>query len=208
MAESKWTRDILLIPLIVGVLVALFSFVLPQVFSKGKRLSYSIEGPITYFNDPLMPNIAISVNGKPASTLFTYRVKIWNSGDVALNDLPVRLQFAPVKPFAVFAASHATKPPAEFGRIDEVGSTPTAKRFVYELLNPGDSDLITILADQPARVQVFAKAPNLSLENETPSDPTSWMDWLAVFGAVIAALSSLLSLSLKYASEKHIWPLG
>lgn len=62
-SNARWTRDILLIPLIVGLLVALFTFLLPKLIEKGKEISYTIEGPTSYVNQQAAGAVTITVRG-------------------------------------------------------------------------------------------------------------------------------------------------
>ena len=206
MASSKWVRDIFVIPVLVGVLIAVFTTVFPKIFERGKRLTYTVEGPSTALSSQLTPNLALSINGQPVSRLFTYQVRIWNSGGEPLKSVPVRLQFSPSGVMKIYAVSHTTQPPEEFGRIDEVGSTNSAKRFVFELLNPGDSDVITLLLDQPAPLVVHSKIEGLKLNKQSTTDTRRVEFWLGLAGVVLALVASLLSLGLKYLSEMSIWP--
>jgi hypothetical protein len=202
---SKWRRDILIIPLIIGLLVALFTYVLPKLLDKGKELSYTIDGPTSYVNQQAVGNITITVNGVATSNLFAYRVRVWNTGGTALKDIGIRYGFSPKRQdFQILNASHETNPKFEFGKIEEAGSDSNSKRFVYELLNVGDEDTVTFLVNDDAPLSLYAKAEGMKLTQVTQKQPTQLATlrtsfWIALGATVV----SLLSLSLKYFSYKR-----
>lgn len=65
MAEGKtnWVRDLLVIPLIIGLVVAFATFVIPKVLENGNELSYSTDEPIAYLDRTDVQNVKIEVNG-------------------------------------------------------------------------------------------------------------------------------------------------
>lgn len=200
-SSSKWTRDILLIPLIVGLVVAFFTYVLPKWLEKGMEISYSIDGPTSYVNQHALGNVTIQVNGVSTPRLFAYKVRLWNSGGHALKDLPVRFTFDPQNDtFQVFNVSHETNPRFEFGKIEEQGSDKHSKRFVYELLNPDDEDVVTLLTSDDSPLNLNSKAEGLRVTKVATRQPTLW---IGLIGSVLAAISSLFSLALKFLSDKR-----
>jgi hypothetical protein len=202
---SKWKRDILIIPLIIGLLVAVFTFLLPKLLDKGKELSYTIDGPTSYVNQQAVGNITITVNGVATSNLFAYKIRLWNTGGTALRDMAVRFSFSPKRQdFQIFNVSHETNPRFEFGKIEEAGSDATSKRFVYELLNAGDEDTVTLLVNDDAPLSLYAKAEGMKLTQVTQKVQTKWSYLVAgLVGPLGAIIISILSLGLKYFSSKR-----
>ena len=163
--NSTWKRDILLIPLTIGIILAAVNFALPKFFEAGKRLSYTIDGPTAFVNTNTAGMVKIAVNGVETTNIFGYRVHLWNSGSVPLTTIPVRFAFEVTNTnFHVFNVSHTTTPKRDFGKIDENGSDAFSKRFVYELLNPKDEDVLTFVTDVDAPLSVFAKAEGLKMK--------------------------------------------
>jgi len=162
--NTTWKRDILLIPLIIGIVLAVVAYALPKFLDRGKRLSYTIDGPTAFVNTNTAGMVKIVVNGVETTNIFGYRVHLWNSGSVPLTAIPVRFVFEVTNTnFHVFNVSHTTTPRLEFGKIDENGSDASSKRFVYELLNPNDEDVLTFVTDVDASLSVFAKAEGLKM---------------------------------------------
>lgn len=217
-ASSTWKRDVLLIPLIVavgsGLVIWAAGYFLPRLFEKGKRISYAIDGPTPYVNPSAANTVKITVGGVETSNIYGYKVHLWNSGSVALQNLAVRFAFeSSAADFAVFNVTHETVPKEEFGKIEEIGSDKVSKRFVYELLNPKDEDTLTFLTNVAAKLSVFTKAENLKTEFiESKPQPSKWLSmssWLgsvlALLGTVLAGLASLAtSFSLSAVRQKQI----
>jgi hypothetical protein len=190
-----WLRDYLVLPLIVGVVVALFTIGLPWLFKDKSELSYTIDQPAAYLDDPALDDMQITVNGKPVSDIVGYRVKVWNSGTTPVKKLAARLVFdTNDQDFEVFALTHDTTPPVEFGQINELTSDPFSRRFEYDLLNPEDRDVVRVVTNKSVPIAFFAKAEGLSVSkvDETASD-RSFVDILGVTAAVVGFLGAFLS---------------
>ena len=162
-SSSKWFRDLLIIPLIVGAIMALFAFGLPTILEKDNVISYSIDGPITYLDQLSIGDISIKVDDVPTTYLFSHKVRIWNSGDVPIKDLPIRFIFdTDNKEFKIFNINHSTKPAYEFGKISLQDISANSKRFTYELLNPDDEDIITFLTNSLASLSIYTEVLRFS----------------------------------------------
>jgi hypothetical protein len=72
--KTNWIRDLLFLPLMVGLIVAFITFGLPVLFDKEKELSYSIETPTEYLDQEAVKNINVQVNGTTVTSLFAYKV--------------------------------------------------------------------------------------------------------------------------------------
>ncbi len=202
MAEKKpsWLRDLLLIPIIVGIIVALVTFVIPRMFDKDKELSYSINLPNEYLDQDAVGSLKIEVNGVPTSALYDYKVSVWNSGDIPLKKIPIRFVFnIKERDFQIFNVIHKTDPSYEFGKITEEDIDSKSKRFVYELLNPGDKDEITFLCNKWAIMTVHSKSEGLKVNWVKPKK-NNWFEYASVLLAVIA---SFLSLFIKLVAERE-----
>jgi hypothetical protein len=192
--NSKWLRDLLVIPLVVGVVIAAFTYGLPKILEKGKEISYTIDGPTAYLSQSAIGNVAITVNGIPTSELFTYKVRVWNSGGVPITNIPIRLVFnADGSTFKIFNVAHATEPTYEFGGIQEQGSDTTSKRFVFGLLNPGNQDVITLVTNTGAPLQFYSNVEGVRIKQVGQQEPRNWVSYLAPLAAIIGFVGSLLS---------------
>ena len=203
MSESKstWRRDMLIVPIIVGLIIALFSFGLDRISREKKELSYNVTGPTPYLDEQASKSLSIQINGKNTSQLLAYQVRLWNSGNKALRSIPVLIVFKnPSTNFQIFSSSQTTEPPYEFGDISEVATDPYSRKYVYELMNPGDAVIITCFANEQVPVSVFAKDEGLRLKQVVQTRKSIWINLIL---AVVGAISSMLSLFVKEIVDKH-----
>jgi hypothetical protein len=196
---QKWARDFLLLPLIVGLIVALVTFGLPRILGDKLELSYEIDGPTRYLSDPAVRSMEVSVNGTPVEDIVSYRVKIWNSGGSPIRGLPVRIVLkGEESEISILAVSHNTTPAYEFGEILPLESASNSRRFKYELLNDGDQDIVTLIADVAVPVDVYAKAEGLKLVRVDPEQALTIDELIqgpAI--AIVSAIAALLTLLLQ-----------
>lgn len=210
MAEepTHWRRDALVIPLVVGLLVAIATYFLPKLLEKGKQVTYTIDAPTAYVNTTAVSGVSINLNGIPVNNLIGYRVRLWNSGGIPVSNLPVQIRFTPKSPeFKILNIKHETVPKQEFGKIGEENMNDSSKRFVYELLNPKDEDIITIVTNEEAPIALYAKAEGLRLVQQKIEEQS----WLARYGWIVslavATFASLLTSVLKAVGERtKMWP--
>jgi hypothetical protein len=194
MADTKflWWRDFLLIPLVVGLIIAVFIFGLPKIFEKGKQLSYEIDGPTTYLDKRSIGNVPVTVDGVPISILFSYKVRLWNSGDQPLKNLPVLVLFeTELSGFKIFSVRHETQPPHEFGNIKQLYIDQKSKKLIFDLLNPEDQDTISLLTNNSVPLKLYAKLEGLKVievKLEKPEKATKWWGIASTFLAIIASL--------------------
>jgi hypothetical protein len=191
--KRSWIRDILVVPLIVGVVIVVFAYVLPKFFAESRQISYSVEEPVAYLDKSSIGTAVIKVNDAAVPEVFAARVRVWNSGSMPLKALPIRFEFSAAdKDFRVLSVSHNTKPIKEFGAIIEEGSDLGSKRFVYALVNPEDEDNIVFLTSAKSDVKVFSKAEGLSVKAVEAEKRGEFRWYHAVIGAMLASLLSTL----------------
>lgn len=162
---------LLIIPLIVTVISGIILLGVQDLSEKDtelKELSYSIEGPITHLEPDLTGSLEVMINNISTSYLFEYRVRIWNSGEVPLKNLPIRFVFDTSEgDFKIFEVEHDTKPKYEFGDITkqdiDEDNDAYSRRFIYALLNPKDEDTVTLWTNSPVSLSVYAKSEGLNL---------------------------------------------
>jgi hypothetical protein len=189
--SSKSLRDTLLIPIVVGIVIAIATYFLPKLFEKGREVSYTVDGPTTYITQQ-MQGVVVTVNGTPVPTLFITRVRIWNSGKDALENLPVLLFFPTgSKDFKVLSAAHETQPEHEFGKVAEEAPDYQSRKYTYQLLNPNDADTITLLTNDPARPSVYSKAEGLRTKAVARAENRGFERW-SVFLTLAANIAAAL----------------
>jgi hypothetical protein len=206
-SKSKSWLTLFIIPLVIGLIIALFTFVVPKLFEKGKKLNYSVDGPSAYLDKNSIGNIKVVVNDVPTANLFGYKVRLWNSGGVPLKNLPILFNFSQNKPGLVFfSVSHDTKPSLEFGGIREEGSDDHSKRFVYELLNPGDEDVVTFLLNDNPKLQLYSKSEGLKLVWVRPSErgPEFLLSLVGGITGMLASFLSLIFYRLRLRRTRHL----
>lgn len=197
--NRSWIRDFFAVPLIVGVLIAVFAYLLPKIFSESRQISYAVEGPVAYLDKSSIGTAIIKVNDEVVPEVFAARIRIWNSGTLPLKDLPIRFEFSAAdRDFRVLSVSHNTRPSKEFGAITEDGSNLSSKRYIYSLLNPDDEDTIVFLISAKSDVLVYSKAEALSVKAVQPEKIGEFKWYHAVGGAMLASLlSSLVEIIFK-----------
>ena len=137
----------------------------------------------------------MEINDIETSLLVAQSTRIWNSGELPIKTLPIRYVFeTSSSTFRIFMVSHNTKPKYEFGNITSAEADQYSRRFLYDLLNPGDEVTITFLTNEAAPVSMYAKAEGLSIKLVKPPDK-ELLNYIVV---IIATFASLLSISLMY----------
>ena len=159
--------------------------------------------------EALNGQVDVVVNGVKITSLNSYKTKIWNSGDQPLKKIPIRFVFdTKDSNCKIFRTTHKTKPRYEFGKITEEGSDSFSKRFIYDLLNSNDSDLVTFLTNSDPRLELYAKLKGLKINRVEEGQTLSFTDYLkkgaiylAMFGAVLLkilrAFQEILSEEIK-----------
>lgn len=179
--KSRWLRDLVVIPMVVGLVLAVITFVLPALFEKENELTYIVEAPSVYFDKDTVGSLKVQINGIKTESLVAYKARFWNSGDMPLENLAVRYVFDGFSPsdpnFNVFAVSHETQPKYEFGKIEEDASDAKSKRFKYALLNPGDMVTVTFLSNAMGNY-VLTRKSNRTLRQTTAIGQRRYEDGL------------------------------
>lgn len=203
--KSKWLRDLLVIPLVVGIIIAVISFGLPRLLDKGKELSYSIDGPTPSISRTGLGDITITVNGVSTPQIYTYRIRLWNSGREPLTNLPVRLVFTTQDvEFRVFSIGHATVPKFEFGAIREDDIDNKSKRFVYELLNSDSQDIVTLVTNSPADLELYSNSEGMRLREDRLRTPSRWISIAGSAASVAGLFAAFLALLFKEGLVRRI----
>ena len=186
--NRRWFLDLIVIPIIVGVVVALVTFVLPKFMGDSKKLEYEVVGPIHPPGSEVFSNLKYTL----------YRVTIHNSGDLSLDSIPVSVLFKDVdSTFEILEVFHRTQPESEFGEIDEISRSNTQLRFAYPLLNVGDQDEVSIMVrgEQSVIPDVFIKAKDLEVvKSEHPLAKGTSNEFLPLLVGLAGVIASGLTL--------------
>lgn len=194
--NRSWVRDLLAVPVVVGIVIAIFTYALPKLLTESSQISYTIEEPVAYLDKTSIGTASVKVNDISVPEVFAVRVRIWNSGSLPLKNLGVLFEFTSTdKDFRILSVNHNTKPSKEFGSITEQGNDNNSKRYIYALLNPEDADSLVFLTTAKADVKVFSKAENLSIKPVSQEKRTDfrWYD-----AALLAMLVSLASTFIEF----------
>ena len=190
-----WLRNKLVLPLLVGVLVGMTAVSFQFAFADELELSYRIDRPTPVLDPHATQQVKIEANGIEVKELMSFRVQVWNSGDLPIRDLPVLLVFQPLKAdFSILSTTHQTLPEHQFGEIR--GSEPEKNQRLYEfeLLNEGDEDVITLLASSAAEISLHAKAAGLSLvQRASAQEEMPRFSLTVLVGCTIAPLIFLMA---------------
>jgi hypothetical protein len=158
-----------------GVLVALasafFGLLLPKLSQEKKEICYSIDSSEKYVDCTVNRDMKVTINGIATSNLFACKVRLWSPGDLPIKNLAVLFKFyTNKKDFKIFNVAHNTKPQFEFGEIREEKSDHYSKRFVYELFNQGNEDIITFWTNDCPKLEVYAKSEELRVRRIMPQE--------------------------------------
>jgi hypothetical protein len=143
---------------------------------------------------PASPSsMSLSMKIADINDLQLYRVTIRNTGTASIRDLPVRLVLEhPSDKFQFIALKHKTNPAMEFGEIKDDVSNPSSPRFVYQLLNPGDEDVITLLTSEQLTLNAYAKGEGVSFE-VTKAGHTTYTYFSIILAILVGILVGTIS---------------
>lgn len=205
-SQKHWIRNLFLPNLLAGAIVLTLSIFWNDSISGRKQLSYSVDGPITYFDTGSVGILNLKVNDVATDALVGYRVRIWNSGSTPLKDIPIRFIFDSGKEdFHVFQSMHATKPAEEFGLIHEESVDSRTLRVHYALLNPKDEDTITFLMNDSAALGLYTKSEGMKVKEVNPSNSKGPVSWAlaGILTSFIVTVTSELVNRRRYAALKQ-----
>jgi len=200
-----WFRDLLAIPLVVGLILATVAVAIDNFTSEEAELSYSVEGPTSLVGRSTLQGLEVAVNGAPVEELVGYQVRIWNSGDKPLRSVPVRVVFTPeTNGFQILSVTHRTTPEYEFGAIVESQDGTQARRFVYELMNPNDEDKVTLLANAELDIALFAKSEGVSIrEAKERTNATFISRFGPVAAGIVGLIASTIAMALSWLRRRE-----
>lgn len=188
-------KEFIIYPLIVGLIVAFFTYFLPMLTEKRKKIEFDIEQPISYLQPDKVGNLDIKINGFDTKQLNSYTVNLKNTGNLPVKNLEVLFAFSQLeKEFKILTEFHKTKPAFQFGKIQKLESDSISEKYNYDLFNPGDEAILTILTSKNGKLDVYAKQEELSF---LKMNKTKWYDkwghWIEIVPVLLAVIASLLT---------------
>lgn len=211
-ASKVWSflsNNNLMATLVSGLLIALVSgaagFFYSNYTREHKELSYEIDGPINYLDERTIENITVEVDNQPVPRLIGYNIKVRNSGNTALKDLPVRIVFTSDDPD--FKVLKLVPQSPSLTPIDPTLSLGDGATIDYrvDLLNKDESISITALINNSAQVEVFAKSENLELKEEKTDSDTDITDTVILIAllSIFITLTNLITMFLDYFGNRQ-----
>jgi len=198
----NWLINLMIIPLVTGLIVAVFQFGLPKLFEKDYELSYLLEEPKILLDQNTIGDIKVEINNIETSLLVSQLVRIWNSGELPIKILPIRYVFeTSSSTFKILMVNHNTEPKYEFGNITLTEIGQYLRRFVYDLLNPRDEVIIIFLTNEVAPLSVYAKGEGFGIKLVKPTEKTPSALTISV---VIVAILALFMSYFQYSFFKRI----
>ncbi len=196
---KKFIVSLIIAPLFVAIIAATYQYALPEIFKKSKELSYFIAEPVSHLPSDGTDTLDVVVNSVKTKRLYGQKVKLWNSGKIALKNLSVLFVFDTNDPsFKIFNISLVTTPKEEFGKIIKETTILYRRRFTFELLNENNEASLTFLTNNLCPLRVFSKQENMKLIVASSSEISERR--ISQKYKTIAIISGSLATSLVYFS--------
>jgi len=179
-----------------------------------KEISYYLEPTKTIFDTSSLPNITVMVENKTTNYLYSSSIRVFNTGKEPIKNLKIQYVLTPQSEYisepGILLVNHETIPKYEFGKITEDESTSISRRYIYELLNPGDEFTITFTTFNKSDVTPYSKIEGgdfkkVSFEYLYGYEPTYSNYFITLFFAyviLIAFLGVLITLRV-YKKEQE-----
>lgn len=180
-----------LIPLIVGLIVALIQFGLPYIFGDKKELTYKIFEPVTYFDKNSVGDLNIVINGVESNALFSNQFIFENTGQIPLKDIPIIIHFSNQDTlFKIYNYTLQTEPLIQFGNIEKQ-LKQTDLSLKVELINPKDRIFVNVLTNTKRESKVYSKSEGMILskaEKKEDKAENKFSFWLALFASALSTI--------------------
>lgn len=192
-----------LIPLFVGVVVALVQFVLPYFFKESKELTYKVTDAIVYFDPQKIGKLEIKINGTQSKYLVSNQYLVENTGQIPLKKVPITFHFSSTDTiFKIYNLSFETDPKIEFGKVSSSFHDDNAKLEI-ELLNPGDRIFVNILTNLKVKSEVYSKSEGMTFRKEAVTASGNNKDNSFLYSIIASILSVILA---SFVKSKSISP--
>jgi len=164
--------------------------------TKNKELSYTIEPADVFLKNPTINKVEITVNGVPVKEVFSHRMKIWNSGNLPIKDVPFTFSFPIDKEndseFKILNLSYSTIPRKEFGKVEEEKKSGAEMGMRIGLLNPGDEIIVSIITNQNIQPRFYSKSEGVAVVQGSNSKEKTYYFILCLTGITITACLVML----------------
>jgi hypothetical protein len=195
-----------LIPLIVGIIVAIIQFGLPYVIKEKKEITYKIFEPISYLDPDKIGTLKIEINGVLSPSLFSNQYTIENTGQIPLREISVLINFNTTDSlFTIYNHSIDTQPKFEFGVINTEIINHNIK-FTIELLNPKDKIHFNVLTNLKVPSELFSKSEGMILKqavDDRPKDDKSSF-LIALFASLLSTIMAFFVVGKTITSTKEV----
>ena len=176
----------------------------PKVVSEKKQTSESKatqELPDKEFEDlrPSPPTINSLKFSLELEELYAYKLHLENSGDILFKDLSANIKFSTGdEEFRVVTYSHFSSPSSMSEDIEHLDSSDLKHiKFKYATFNPGEKDVITVLASGPCSFGIDLRGSGYTISKESVfSSEDKEKHW--IFYALYGVLGAVISLLLSY----------
>ena len=253
MKFAPWVRDLLVIPIVVGIVIGLFQVVPQYFFKEKKNIEIQLEGPISInaINELLEDShfktkYSFEWDGKskvvsekkqtpePQATqeipdkdiedlphlaptmlslkftleldeLYAYKLHIENSGDISFKDLLANIKFSTDdEKFTVATYSHFSSPSSMSEDVEHLASSDSKQiKFKYATFNPGEQDIITVLASKPCSFGINLRGSGYTVSKDSVfSLRTKEKHW--IFYVLYGVLGAVISLLISYFTHRHL----
>ena len=130
--------------------------------------------------------------------LYAYKLRLKNSGDISFKNLFAHIAFSTDdEEFKVAIYSHFTSPKSMREDIERLDSSDSKNlKFRYATFNPGEQDVITVLASGPCSFGIDLRGSGYSISKESEfssEDKENRWIFFALFGVLVAVISLLLN---------------
>jgi len=182
---------IFLVPLTVGIFVAIFQFLLPKLTKEKKELTYLIHNPISIIDNSISKNIDLEINGLKTKSLYSTQIVVENTGNVPLKNIPVSVLFETEdSTFSIYNHNLETVPKIEFGKLN-VNKSKNKIRLLIELFNQSDKINLNVLTNKNIRPDIYSKTEAMVLSEKKPNGEEK-----SSFSIIISIVASGISVLL------------
>jgi len=183
-----------LIPIAVGLIIAIFQYILPLINQEKKELSYRLDSSISLIDQEKTNGISIRINGEENKSIYFNRIEFVNSGQIPLKQIPIKIRLSNIDTnLKIYKRIITTEPKLEFGRIIDSVTANSISMFV-DLINPKDKITLDILTNRKPEIEVYSKSEGMSfkkLEAEK-KDNNKLEFWFALTGSILSTILAFI----------------
>jgi len=142
----------------------------PEIFGLDKELSYTIYPPKIQRSGTIVAPTNPLTQGFGGGSWYENQIRIWNSGNNTLQNLPVRFYFeSKSKDIRITNSHYSTKPEHEFGVIEKEQIDDKSERYTYHFLKKGNEIRLTFNTNEVAEAKVECNVDGVSVNPVEPA---------------------------------------